>query len=189
MTSNICTWTPRQKNNVASRWWSLFRVRVSVLPCSPFPITLLTWVCSWYSWHNNIFCCWETNKPGGATVNHSVNKHFEVNNNGGRLADWRVRSIIGLVWHWSDHFYKVIFTPVLRGGHISNLKKIFLSILKIWASKLSKKFHFLLLSGRLLDYWFCKLFKIVIKHSITLKFGTTKQHVKANFHTKFVWTW
>ena len=44
-----------------------------------------------------LFCCWETNKPGGATVHHSVNKHFEVNTNGDRLADWHVRSIIGLV--------------------------------------------------------------------------------------------
>ena len=25
-----------------------------------------------------MFCCWETNKPGGTTVHHSVNKHFEV---------------------------------------------------------------------------------------------------------------
>ena len=33
----------------------------------------------------------------GATVHHSVNKHFEINTNGGRLADWHVRSIIGLV--------------------------------------------------------------------------------------------
>ena len=39
-----------------------------------------------------LFC----DKPGGATVHHSVNKHFEVNTNGGRLADWYVRSIIGL---------------------------------------------------------------------------------------------
>jgi len=46
---------------------------------------------------STLFCCWETNKPGGAIVHHSVNKHFEVNTNGGRLADWHVRSIIGFV--------------------------------------------------------------------------------------------
>ena len=38
-----------------------------------------------------LFCCRETNKPGGATVHYSVNKYSEVNTKGGRLADWHVR--------------------------------------------------------------------------------------------------
>ena len=48
-----------------------------------------------------LFCCWETNKPGGATVHYSVNKYSEVNTKGGglggRLANWHVRSIIRLI--------------------------------------------------------------------------------------------
>ena len=43
---------------------------------------------------NNIFCGWKPNKPCGATVYHCVNKYFEVNTNGGRLADWHVRSLL-----------------------------------------------------------------------------------------------
>ena len=38
--------------------------------------------------------CLETYKPGGATVHHNVNKYSEVNTNGGRLADWHVRSLL-----------------------------------------------------------------------------------------------
>ena len=30
-----------------------------------------------------LFCCWETDKPGGATVHHSVNKYFEVSSDAG----------------------------------------------------------------------------------------------------------
>jgi len=32
-----------------------------------------------------LFCCWKTNKLGGATVHHSINKYFEVK---GMLADF-----------------------------------------------------------------------------------------------------
>jgi len=38
-----------------------------------------------------MFCHWETNKPGGATVHHSVSKHFEIN---GMLVDQHVKSTI-----------------------------------------------------------------------------------------------
>jgi len=48
-----------------------------------------------------LLCCWEINKPGGATVHHIANKHFEVK---GMLADCltnmsdqHVRSTIKLV--------------------------------------------------------------------------------------------
>ena len=51
-----------------------------------------------------LFCCWETNKPGGVTVHYNVNKYSEVNTKGGRLADWHVRSTISLIWHLSDDF-------------------------------------------------------------------------------------
>jgi len=50
------------------------------------------------------FCCWEINKPGGATVHHSVNVNFEVK---GMLADCLTSSYSGLtlgicIWRITD---------------------------------------------------------------------------------------
>ena len=74
-----------------------------------------------------------------------------------------------------------------QGSHISNMKKIPLSIFKIWASKLSKRFKGPPGGSRGLHYSFCTLYKIMKQRnpdSITLKFGT--DNVKMNSHVNSV---